>query len=106
METIPAVRAWLEAIALGIPVVVDDHAFSSGVRLRQFRFPRSKKKRIRKKWSRNGMNFRKEPLPDGMLLNIGGKRMVLINSAARDVLRNKTVVRVQKEAFAPFPGLL
>ena len=91
METIPAVRAWLEAIALGIPVVVDDYAFSSGVRLRQFRFPRSKKKRIRKKWSRNGMNFRMEveaQSPRYAMIVKGGRQVWVVNSAALEALRN------------------
>jgi hypothetical protein len=30
----------------------------------QFRFPRSKKKRIRKKWSKNTNNYKSEPDPN------------------------------------------
>lgn len=41
------------------------------VESRQFRFPRSKKKRIRKKWMRRSANFKN--FPSRTILQIGGQ---------------------------------
>ena len=45
---------------LGIDIIVADHMFPRG--LYQFRFPKSKRKRIRKKWRKNLDNWRLKPL--------------------------------------------
>jgi len=44
-------------------------------RMVQFRFPRTKSKRIRKKWAKRNENFRQEPIREAYV--IGGNTMVL-----------------------------
>lgn len=41
----------------GIPVYMNDHICIKN-EMRQYRFPKSKKRRIRKKWSKREINFR------------------------------------------------
>ena len=52
----------------GLPVHVSPHAMTRS----QFRFPRSKKKRIRKKFAKNQDNYRSKP---GMFM-AGGRLIV------------------------------
>jgi hypothetical protein len=41
----------------------------------QFKFPRTKKKRIQKKWRKNQKNFRQVPVREAMVLN--GDTMII-----------------------------
>ncbi len=53
---------------LGIPILfIEDATFT--IR-EQFRFPRSKKARIRKKWRKNQENWRMSPSPDVFRLDL------------------------------------
>lgn len=51
----------------GMPVVIDNNL--SRLREVQFRFPRSKKKRIRKKWGKDMGNFKTVPWRGGYAMN-------------------------------------
>ena len=84
-------NSFLSACIYGIPVIVDNNMFESSYRLRQFRFPRSKKKRIRKKWGKIGKNFRMEvdvQSPRYAMIVRGGRQTWVVNSAALEAMRN------------------
>jgi len=48
----------------------------------QFRFPTSKKRRIRKKWAKRNKNFRQFPDPKMYVLNMKDQRMGYIGHPA------------------------
>lgn len=54
----------------GLKIIIDDNATQRAER-RQWRFPRSRRKRIRRKWSKNPRNYRVESIELGLLV-VGG----------------------------------
>jgi hypothetical protein len=62
-------------------ILLETQAFPAGLRVfenlyctisRQFRFPRSKRTRIRKKWSAQQLNYRNIPDPDVYVMELEG----------------------------------
>lgn len=60
----------------GLKIIIDDNA-TQRAELRQWRFPRSRRKRIRRKWSKNPRNYRVELIELGPLM-VGG--LVVVSS--------------------------
>lgn len=47
----------MSSIFAGMKIIVDD-TLTQNAELQQFRFPRSRRKRIRRKWAKNRANYR------------------------------------------------
>jgi hypothetical protein len=56
----------------GYPININDDVIRSFNAPRQFKFPRSKKKRIRNKWENNPLNFRKKQ-PEVYAIRVGDR---------------------------------
>ena len=78
----------------GLPVVLDNTWCSIRKRV-QFRFPKSKKSRIRKKWSKRPKNWRVQKvgeriymLPNSRTVYVGEKMMGVINNLPTKEIKN------------------
>lgn len=83
---------------LGIPVIVDKMLDEVGASRVQVRFPRSKKKRIRKKWAKDPRNWRTDLRPYVLLLNPGPSASVLCNTPGFVEVRKQ----IEEQAAASF----
>ena len=72
----------LYAVPFGMQVIINDMACMSKER-KQFRFPKSKKVRIRKKWSKRNANYRLEDVHKA--IKIGNK--LLVSSKMFEILK-------------------
>jgi len=74
----------------GMPIVINDYVGNKS-EFRQFRFPRSKKKRIRKKWAKNRANWKLFHWQDAEAY-IFANETVIMNSTAYAALKKRTEV--------------
>lgn len=70
----------------GVDVFVNDMACISK-EWKQYRFPKSKKKRIRKKWSKQGKNFRMQDIHRMIVMK--EERKVFVSQKVYDKLRER-----------------
>ena len=71
----------------GIPIVLSQ--FIAHDEYVQFRRPRSKRKRIRKKWQKDGRNWRWQERPQMYVINMSGQPTIITNGAGLARLRRQ-----------------
>jgi len=73
-----------DIFGLGIPFLINDE-LGRETKYEQFRFPRSKKKRIRKKWKKQRKNFRfvRTQKPVCFQMNMNGRTVFIMNRPFR-----------------------
>jgi len=82
-----------DIFGLGVPFLINDELGRES-KYEQFRFPRSKKKRIRTKWKKQRKNFRFicTQKPVCFQMNMGGRNVLIMNRPFQSQLAAKSMV--------------
>lgn len=83
----------------GMPIVINDYMGNES-EFRQIRFPRSKKKRIRKKWSKNRANWKLFRWQEPVSYVFAGKQIIM-NSTAYSALKKELNAKTDSRSADP-----